>query len=79
MSAKLVVPPNITHTPLPPNSPKLSPVENLWRFIRDEWLSNRTLQSCDDILDRACAAWRRIADQPWRIMTIGLREWAKRS
>ncbi|NCO22767.1 MAG: hypothetical protein GW905_12390 [Rhodobacterales bacterium] len=46
------------------------------QFIRDNWLSNRIFRSYDDILDHACAAWRRIVDQPWRIMTIGLREWA---
>lgn len=76
MSAKLAVPPNITIMPLPPKAPELNPVENLWQFIRDNWLSNRIFRSYDDILDHACAAWRRIVDQPWRIMTIGLREWA---
>jgi len=76
VSAKLAVPPNITLMPLPPKAPELNPVENLWQFIRDNWLSNRIFRSYDGILDHACAAWRRIVDQPWRIMTIGLREWA---
>ena len=49
----------------------------LFSFIRpDRVLSNRIFQSYDDILDHACAAWRRIVDQPWRIVTIGLRDWA---
>jgi hypothetical protein len=60
--------------PLPPKAPELNLVENLWQFIRDNWLSNRVFQSCSDILDYACAAWRRIVDQPSRIMTIGLRD-----
>jgi len=78
MSAKLAVPHNITIMPLPAKAPELNPVENLWQFIRDNWLSNRTFQSYDDILDHACAAWNRIVDQPWRIMTIGMRDWAHR-
>ena len=60
--------------PMPPKAPELNPVENLWQFIRDNWLSNRIFQSYDDILDHACAAWNRIVDQPWRIMTIGMRD-----
>ena len=74
VSAKLAVPPNITLMPLPPRAPELNPVENLRRFIRDNRLSNRILQSHEDILDHARAASHRIVDQPWRIMTIGLRD-----
>ena len=36
-----VVPANITILPLPPRSPELNPVENVWQFMRDNWLSNR--------------------------------------
>jgi transposase len=31
MSTRLVVPPNITIIALPPNSPELNPVENVWQ------------------------------------------------
>jgi len=55
---------------------RTEPVENLWQVIRDNRLSNRIFRSCDDIRDHACAAWRRMVDQPWRIMTIGMRDWA---
>lgn len=78
MSVKLAAPPNISLTPLPPKAPERNPAENLWPFIRDNCLSNRLLQSCDDIPDHGCAAWRRIADQPWRNITIGLRDQAHR-
>jgi hypothetical protein len=30
----------------------------------------------DDIVDHCCRHWNRLTDQPWRIMSIGLREWA---
>jgi hypothetical protein len=74
----LVVPSNITLMPLPPKCPDLNPVENVWQFIRDNWLSNRVFKSYDDILDQCCFAWNRLTDQPWRIMSLGLRTWAHR-
>ncbi len=76
MSAKLVAPDNITLLPLPPRSPELNPVENVWQFMRDNWLSNRVFQNYDDILDHCCEAWNKLAGQPWRIMSIGMRNWA---
>jgi transposase len=79
VSTKLTVPDNITLLPLPPRSPELNPVENVWQFLRDNWLSNRVFASYEDILDHCCRAWNRLTDQPWRIMSIGLRDWAHRS
>lgn len=75
-SRDLEVPANITLLPLPPRSPELNPQENVWQFIRDNWLSNRIFSSYDDILDQCCHAWNRLTEQPWRIMTLGLRQWA---
>ncbi len=76
MSAKLDIPANITLLPLPPRAPELNPVENVWQFMRDNWLSNRVFTSYDDIVAHCTNAWNKLVDQPWRIMSIGLREWA---
>ena len=65
--------------PLPPRCPELNPVENVWQFMRDNWLSNRVFKSYDDIVDQCCHAWNRLVEQPWRIMSLGLRQWAHRS
>ena len=73
---KLAVPANITLVPLPARSPELNPVENLWQFMRDNWLGNRVFKSYADILDHCCHAWNTLIDRPWRIMSIGLRAWA---
>lgn len=75
-STKLEVPGNITIVTLPPRSPELNPVENIWQFMRDNWLSNRVFTSYDDIVEHCCDAWNRLVDQPWKIMSIGMREWA---
>ena len=45
-------------------------------FLRDNWLSNRVFKSFEEIVDRCCEAWNKLVDQPWRIMPIGLRDWA---
>ena len=75
-SPKLNVPANISLLALPPKSPELNPTENVWQYLRDNWLSNRVFTSARDIVDHCCDAWNRLIDQPWTIMSIGLREWA---
>ena len=76
MSTRLVVPANVTIITLPPKCPELNPVENVWQFMRDNWLSNRIFKSYDDLVDHCCEAWNKLVDQPWRIMSLGLRQWA---
>jgi putative transposase len=77
MSSRLAVPPNITLLPLPPKCPELNPTENVWEFMRDNWLSNRVFKSYDDIVDQCCNSWNKLIDQPWRIISIGLRDWPR--
>jgi transposase len=73
-----VVPDNITLMPLPPSAPELNPVENVWQFLRDNWLGDRIFTSYDDIVDHCYDAWNRLNAQPWKIMSLGLRDWAYR-
>lgn len=75
---KLDVPDNITLLFLPPRAPELNPVENVWQFMRDNWLSNRVFADYDDIVEHCCAAWNKLVDQPWKIISIGMRDWAYR-
>ena len=75
LSAALDVPPNITLLPLPARCPELNVMENVWQFMRDNWLSNRVFTDHDDIVAHCCDRWNRLTDQPWR-MSLGLREWA---
>ena len=77
-SKRLVIPDNITLMSLPAKAPDLNPVENVWQFLRENWLSNRIFPSYEVILDHCCAAWNKLIEQPWRIMSIGLRDWAHR-
>ena len=76
---KLEVPDNITLMELPPRAPELNPVENIWQYMRDNWLSNRVFGNYDDILALCCEAWNKLIEQPWTIRSIGMRDWAHRS
>jgi len=76
LSSQLAVPDNITIVPLPPKCPELNAQENVWQFMRDNWLSNRLFDSIDALLDHCCDAWNKLAAQPWTIMSNGLRDWA---
>jgi len=78
-TGKLKVPSNITLLLLPPRAPELNPVENVWQFMRDNWLSNRIFKSYDEIVALCCEAWNKLINQPWKIMSIGRRKWAMSS
>jgi hypothetical protein len=56
---KLEVPSNISIIALPAKCPELNPVENIWQFMRDNWLSNRVFTSHDNIVDHCCEAWNK--------------------
>lgn len=75
VSSKLAVPDNITLVPLPPKCPELNPQENVWQFLRDNWLSNTVFLDNDDIVDQCCRAWNKLEAQPWKIMSLGRRDW----
>jgi hypothetical protein len=75
-TGQLVVPQNLTLIFLPSRAPELNPVENVWQFLRSNWLSNRVFESYEAIIDAACEAWRNLLTQPETITSIGLREWA---
>ena len=78
-SAKLEMPGNISIIALPAKCPELNPVENIWQFMRENWLSSRIFTSYDAIIDHCCEAWNKLVDQPWHIMSIGRRKWANGS
>ena len=73
---KLKIPANVTLLPLPPRSPELNPTENIWQFMRDNWLSNLVFQSDEQIITYCCEAWNKLIDQPGNITSIGRRKWA---
>jgi len=75
-TANLDIPENITPILLPSRAPELNPVENIWQFMRANWLSNRVFDTYEDIIEAACDAWQKLTAQPENITSIGMRDWA---
>ena len=73
---KLKGPENLTIILLPSRSPELNPVENIWQYLRQNWLSNRVFEDYDAIIEAGCQAWNKLINQPETIMSSGAREWA---
>ena len=48
---KLAIPDTNHAAALPPRSRGLNPVENIWRLMRDNWLTDRVVPSLDQIID----------------------------
>jgi hypothetical protein len=67
------LPDNVSLLHLPPYSPELNPVENVWQFLRHNHLGNRVYETYDDILDACCNAWNALVAEPARITSIATR------
>lgn len=61
-SKTLKVPENITLLDLPPYSPELNPVERLWLWLKDNYLSNITIPREEDMIELGCTVWNRITN-----------------
>jgi transposase len=73
---RLQVPANISLLYQPPYSPELNPAENVWQYLRQNYLANRVLTTYEAIVDACCAAWNALIAMPDRITTIATRDWA---
>lgn len=69
-SKALMVPSNITLMHLPPRSPELNPVENLWHYERAHCWSNREYQDYEALEDAGCEAWHQTCLDAELIKTV---------
>ena len=78
ISHELTVPANITLVVLPPYSPKLNPVERVWLYLRERFLSLRLLPSTAAIIDACCEAWMRLIAEPGRLKSLCAYPWIEK-
>ena len=69
-AAALKIPANVTLIPLPPKSPELNPVENLWHYLRSHYWSNRLYPTWAELKDAAIAAWRAVCLVPALVSSV---------
>lgn len=67
---------NLTLLPLPPASPELNPVEQVWQKLRDNWLANRCFDGYEAIVEACCEAWNWFVDTPHHVEKLCNRNWA---
>jgi DDE superfamily endonuclease len=76
-SPRLKLPDNIVLLALPSYAPELNPVENIWEFLRGNWLSHSVWLSYEVIVDACCEAWNKLMQMSERIASITHRSWAQ--
>lgn len=69
-SKELAVPTNITLIPLPPRSPELNPMENVWHWITSHYWSNRVHADYESMLAAACVALLQTLTDSDRVKTL---------
>jgi transposase len=74
---RLTVPDNISLLHLPPYSPELNPAENIWQYLRQNYLSNRIYENYNAIIDACCQAWNALIATPTAIRSIATRAWSQ--
>ena len=72
---ELKVPHNLSLLRLPPYSPELNAQENIWQFLRQNFLAGRIFDSYGDIVDACCSAWNALTAETGRITSIATRDW----
>lgn len=75
-SGKVKLPPNVTVIELPPKSPELNPVENLWHYLRSHHWANTAHADYDHLCRAACEAWHHSVMQPEVIQSVCKAEYA---
>lgn len=74
----LKVPTNVTLVPLPAYSPQLNPMERVWLYLRERFLSLRVLPDHEAIIDACCHAWNGVAEDHARLQSLCLQPWIQR-
>lgn len=61
--------------PWPSYLPELNPVERVWLYLKERFLSHRLLDDCDAIVTAACDAWNRLLAEVGQIETLCSYPW----
>ena len=69
-SSKLKLPDNVTVLQLPPYSPELNPMENLWHYLKSHYWSNRAYSDYEELEEAAIDAWRTAVLDPELMKTV---------
>ena len=72
-SKDLVLPENIIMLHIPPYTPEMNPIEQIWKQLRSMGFRNEIFKTLDSVVDRLCATICRLTDDIVRSITS--RQW----
>lgn len=78
-SGQLQVPANVSLVQLPPYSPELNPIENLWHYLRSHYWSNRKYADYEALETAAINAWQKACLTAETIQSICRAEYLERA
>ena len=76
LGGRLELPENVSLLHLPRYAPQLNPMENVWAYLRSNYLSISLWDTYDQIVDACCRAWNAFVTDPQRVASLTRRDWA---
>ena len=72
-SSSLVIPKNIHLVFIPPYTPEMNPIEQIWKEIRTQGFKNEVFNSLSDVVDRLCDTISNLSNDT--VKSITSRDW----
>ena len=72
-SKAIVIPHNIKLLNIPPYTPEMNPIEQIWRELRTQGFRNEIFQTLEKVVDRLCATINNLS--PLTVSQITCRDW----
>ncbi|WP_347361141.1 IS630 family transposase [Vibrio vulnificus] len=66
---------NVSIIKLPPYSPELNPIEQVWSWLRQHSLANQSFADYDYIVSKVCRAWNSFLECSARVRQMCSRRW----
>jgi transposase len=66
---------NVSFIKLPPYSPELNPIEQVWSWLRQHHLANRCFTGYDNIVESCACAWNDFISNTQRVTKMCSRDW----
>jgi putative transposase len=68
-SGMLIIPQNVRLIYLPPATPEMNPIEQIWAWIRRHGFKNEIFQTLDKVIDRLCETICSLSNETVRSIT----------
>lgn len=66
----VIIPANVSLVALPPYSPELNPIERVWLYLRERYLSHRFFADYRAVVEACCRAWNALVAETGRLRSL---------